>query len=90
LDVPGAADVLLSALKISNTRNADERLEIKACLVQALSVFTTELETECYSRPELRNLLSEVIEHRPMMRTLISQVMGVFGNGEHPLSSLPS
>jgi hypothetical protein len=78
------------ALKTTKTWEAGERIETMASLVQALSIFTAESVTEYYANSELRGLLSEVIEDRPDMRALLLGVIGVFGNGKHSLSPLPS
>jgi citrate synthase len=81
MDIPQAAKTLFSALETLKTRGAN--IEIMASLVQTLSLFKAELAGEYRANSELRTLLSEVIEHRPDMRTFVSRVMDGFGNGEH-------
>jgi hypothetical protein len=87
IDVPEAFKILFDTLEAMQSHDIHERTEIIALLVQVLSVFAAEsAKTKRYANSELRNLLSEVIDHRPDMQTFISRVMGSFGNGE--LSSI--
>jgi hypothetical protein len=83
MDVPEAFKILFDTLEAMRSQNTDMRIEIMTLVVQVLSVFTAEsAEWKRYTNSELRNLLSEVIEHRPDMRTFVSRVMDGFGNGE--------
>jgi hypothetical protein len=89
MDVPEAFKILFNTLEVMRSQNTDERMEVMALLVQVLSVFAAEsAKMKRYANSELRNLLSEVIEHRPDMRTFVSRVMDGFGNGKHSFAGL--
>jgi hypothetical protein len=89
MDVADAFKILFDTLDAMQSQDADERIEIMALLVQVLSAFTAEsADWRRYANSELRNILSEVIKHRPDMQTFVSRVMDGFGNGENSSTAL--